>query len=70
MKELIDSFLDYLSVERGLARNTIFAYRQDLNTYLDFISGRGINALSRVSKNDVVEFMLFEKDKGVSPVSI
>jgi integrase/recombinase XerD len=70
MKELIDSFLDYLSVERGLSRNTIAAYRQDLNIYLDLMIKRGINALSRISKNDIVEFMLFEKEKGVSPNSI
>ena len=70
MKELIDSFIDYLSVERGLAKNTIIAYREDLNTYLDFMIKRGINALSKVSKNDIVEFMLFEKGKGVSPTSI
>jgi len=70
MKELIDSFLDYLSVERGLARNTIIAYREDLNMYLDFMERRGINALSKVLKNDIIEFMLFEKGKGISPTSI
>ncbi|MDD5115503.1 MAG: site-specific tyrosine recombinase XerD [Candidatus Omnitrophica bacterium] len=70
MKELIDSFLDYLTVERGLAKNTVVAYRQDLNIYLDFMERRGISALSRISKNDIVEFMLFEKGQGVSPRSI
>lgn len=70
MKELIDSFLDYLSVERALAKNTIFAYRADLNLYLDFIDKRGIPALSKVTKNDIVEFMLFQKTAGISPVSI
>jgi len=70
MKELIDSFLDYLSVERGLAKNTIIAYREDLNIYLDFMIKRGMDALSKISKNDIIEFMLFEKDSGISPVSI
>ncbi|MDO8489219.1 MAG: site-specific tyrosine recombinase XerD [Candidatus Omnitrophota bacterium] len=70
MKELIDSFLDYLSVERALAKNTIVAYRQDLTMYLDFIIKRKIEALSKVVKNDIVEFMLSQKDKGVSPTSI
>ena len=70
MKELIDSFLDYLLVERGLAKNTIIAYREDLNIYLDFIFSRKIDALSKISKNDITEFMFFEKNKGISPVSI
>jgi len=70
MKDLIDSFLDYLLVERALAKNTILAYRQDLNIYLDFMIKRGINALSKVTRNDIVEFMFFEKDKKISPTSI
>lgn len=70
MKELIDSFLDYLSVERALTKNTIIAYRQDLNIYLDFIIKRGIGALSKVTKNDIVEFMLSQKGSKVSPISI
>ena len=70
MRELIDSFLDYLSVERALAKNTILAYRADLNLYLDFIDQRGIAVLSKVTKNDIVEFMLFQKAAGILPVSI
>ena len=70
MKELIDSFLDYLVVERGLSKNTIIAYREDLNIYLDFLIKRGINALSKAVKNDIIEFMLLEKTKGISPTSI
>ena len=70
MKELIDSFLDYLSVERALAKNTIVAYRADLNLYLDFIQQRQIPVLSKVTKNDIVEFMLSQKAEGISPTSI
>jgi integrase/recombinase XerD len=70
VKELIDSFLDYLSVERALAKNTILAYRADLNLYLDFIEKRGILVLSKASKNDIIEFMLAQKGQGVSPTSI
>ncbi len=46
------------------------AYREDLNIYLDFISSRGIDAISKITKNDITEFMLVEKNKGISPVSI
>jgi integrase/recombinase XerD len=70
VKELIDSFLDYLSVERALANNTIVAYRADLNRYLDFIDKRGITLLSKAAKSDIVDFMLAQKDQGISPTSI
>lgn len=70
MKELIDAFLDYLSVERGLSSNTICSYRDDLNFYTDFLSSRHIDALSKVNKNDVTNFMFSQKDKGLSANSI
>jgi len=70
MHELIDAFLDYLSVERALAKNTILAYRADLNLYLDFIKQRGIEILSKSTKHEIVEFMLAQKSTGISPTSI
>ncbi|MCX5695562.1 MAG: site-specific tyrosine recombinase XerD [Candidatus Omnitrophica bacterium] len=70
MKELIDTFLNYLSVERGLSRNTIISYREDLNTYLDFIEKSNIDALSKITKNNITGFMYTQKDKGIAPNSI
>jgi len=70
MKEFINTFLDYLSVERGLADNTIFSYRDDLNSYLGFIAENHIDTLSKTTKNNITDFMLFQKNKGISANSI
>lgn len=70
MKELIDSFLSYLSVERGLSKNTIISYREDLNAYLDFIEKLGITSLGKIGKSDITDFMLSQKDKGISASSV
>jgi len=70
MKEIVESFLNYLSVERGLSHNTIISYRRDLSTYADFISKSKIDALSKITKNDITNFMLNQKDKGISANSI
>ena len=70
MKEFIDTFLDYLSVERGLANNTIMAYRQDLNYYMDFLESKNINTLSKAIRNDITNFMMDQKDKGIAANSI
>ncbi|MFH1458331.1 MAG: site-specific tyrosine recombinase XerD [Candidatus Omnitrophota bacterium] len=70
MKELIDTFLNYLSVERGLSLNTIVSYRRDLNSYIDFISSRHVDALSKITKDDITNFMMNQKDKGISANSI
>jgi integrase/recombinase XerD len=70
MKELIDTFLNYLSVERGLANNTIVSYREDLNSYLSFLAKCHIDALSKITKSDITNFMLVQKDRGISANSI
>ena len=70
MKELIDTFLNYLSVERGLSKNTIFAYREDLNFYINFLSLKHIDAFSKIDKGHITDFMLNQKDKGISANSI
>jgi integrase/recombinase XerD len=70
VRELIDSFLNYLSVERGLANNTIIAYREDLNNYLGFIEDSHIEALSKISKDNIMGFMLNQRDSGIAPNSV
>ena len=70
MHELIDVFLNYLSVERGLSHNTIVSYRGDLNYYIDFLKARAMDALSKTTKNDITNFMFYQKDKGLAANSI
>jgi len=70
MKELIDTFLNYLSVERGLSNNTIVSYHEDLNTYLNFIKKSNIDALSKISKANITNFMFDQKGKGIAVNSI
>ncbi len=70
MNELVDAFLNYLSVERGLARNTIISYREDMNAYINFLKASHIDNFSLTKKNDITDFMLAQKDKGLSANSV
>ncbi len=49
----VDAYLDHLAVERGAARNTLAAYRRDLERYRAFLAGRGIGELDAVAESDV-----------------
>jgi integrase/recombinase XerD len=40
----IDSFLDAITVEKGLARNTVEAYSRDLNRLANFLKARGVQS--------------------------
>ena len=44
LRSEIDDFLDVARVERGLSRNTLAAYRRDLDRYLGFLEGRDPSA--------------------------
>lgn len=70
MQEFIESFLNYLSVERGLSRNTIVSYEEDLNSYTGFLTARHIDTLSKTTKDDIINFMLSQKDKGLAANSV
>lgn len=70
MKELIDDFISYLSVERGLSVNTQSAYRQDLKKYTAFLHKRGITDLKATKKKDILDFIMHLKKKGLAPASI
>ena len=71
MHELIDVFLNYLSVERGLSKNTIISYRQDLETFLDYLKAKQhIGSLEKTNRSHITSFMLSLKEKGLSANSI
>ncbi len=70
MDKLAEMFLDYLSVERGLATNTIQSYRRDLAAYLRFLEAVAKKGVIGAGRDDIRDYMLFSKDKGLSVSSI
>ncbi len=70
MKELIDEFLSYLSVERGLSNNTLSSYRLDLERFFEYLKTRRIASVQRVTRQTIASFMFSEKDRGLSANSV
>ncbi len=70
MREFIDEFMNYLSVERGLANNTLLAYRRDLDKYIGYLSQKGVNNSASVKREHVSNFMFDLKKNEMSPSSI
>jgi len=52
----ISSFLTHVQVEKGLATNTVSAYRRDLAKFEDFAKRRKL-ALKAVKRDDLVDFL-------------
>lgn len=53
----VEAYLDHLAVERGLARNTLTAYRRDLRRYTAYLAVRGRGAVAEVAEADVRDFV-------------
>ena len=56
LTDLTLDFLAYLELERGLSRNTLEAYRSDLQQFGEFISRRGVDPLE-VAPADLAAFV-------------
>lgn len=69
MQQDINSFLNYLTVEKGFSKNTVDAYRNDLNQLSEF-AGKEIAKRSVVaswvdfSRQDMLSYMLDLKERG------
>ena len=54
----ISGYLDHLLVERGLAKNSMAAYRRDLSRYAEFLESRGITSFPEVTATQVSDFLV------------
>lgn len=53
----VQTYLDHLLVERGLAHNTLISYRRDLNRYRNYLAHRGVQVFSAITSDDVTGFL-------------
>lgn len=67
---MLDEFLNYLSVERGLSTNTLIAYRTDITHFIAWLETKGTADVERVRKQDIAGYLLALKDRGISSNSI
>ncbi|MGV9673545.1 MULTISPECIES: site-specific tyrosine recombinase XerD [unclassified Gordonia (in: high G+C Gram-positive bacteria)] len=56
--DTVARYLDHLTVERGVAANTLASYGRDLGRYRRYLSDRGIVDLGEVREQDVQEFLV------------
>ncbi|MBN1269100.1 MAG: site-specific tyrosine recombinase XerD [Kiritimatiellae bacterium] len=70
MDVLVDQFLEYVGLERGLSGNTRDAYAGDLHAFLGFLRDRRVRSVNAVRRKHVLDFLFEEKDRGLSTNSI
>ncbi len=70
MQTLIEQFLDYVSLERGLSANTRAAYAADLLKFKRFLERRRVAVLNSVTRALVLDFLMDERARGMGLNSI
>lgn len=63
LSDYISEFANYLSVERGLAQNTLESYERDLRQFEGFLKERSIS-IPDVAQTNIVDYLLHLKRKG------
>ncbi len=66
----IDSFLNVLAVEKGLARNTLEAYSRDLNRLANFLAANGVESWPDGHGSQLRTYFSSLRDTGLSVRSI
>ncbi|MFH1031918.1 MAG: site-specific tyrosine recombinase XerD [Chloroflexota bacterium] len=75
MKENINSFLTYLTVEKGFPNNTILAYQNDLSDLAEFIDKGKTKAISsrwwdNFNRQDMLRYLLNLKERALAPTTV
>ena len=70
MQALVVQFLDYLTLERGLSPLTRAAYNGDLTHFMRYLTANKFKQLDQVSRHDLLNFLMAEKERGMSSATL
>ncbi len=70
MHHLIDEYLNYLTVEKGVSRNTIDGYSRDLIRYARFIGQVKTRGVGGVRPEDLILFLGSLQEEGLTANSV
>ncbi len=68
MQSELLSFINYITLEKGLAENTVASYRLDLRKFEDFATS-SLKTLDSISREDIQTFLRVQQQQGLQPRS-
>lgn len=63
MRETIEAFLRFLELEKGYSGNTLAAYRNDLEQFLQAMEEEGINAWEQVTQDVIIDYIMALRER-------
>ncbi len=67
---LADNFINYITVEKGLSKNTIESYSRDLKQFTDFLITINIKEVKELTRQNILEYMNHLKQNGKRATTI
>jgi len=63
MEELLQDFIYYLTVEKGLSQNTLDCYKRDISSYLKFLKEKN-REVKNADRQVIAEYLQYMRSKG------
>lgn len=70
LTDVLQEFTGYAALERGLARNTVRAYRADLEAFVEYLAGKGVREPEEISRDTVLDFLEECRGQGLEVSSV
>ncbi|NGP43644.1 site-specific tyrosine recombinase XerD [Bacillaceae bacterium SIJ1] len=71
MDEAKETFLEFLTVEKGLANNTILSYERDIGSYLNhLLHVQQVNDITKTTRAHVLAYLEFLHEKGRAETTV
>lgn len=68
--QVLAEYLDFLEIEKGLAQNTLDAYRRDLTSFLEFCAVLEAQELTQIGRNHLNSYILALRDRNYCATSV
>ncbi len=69
MEVFLKEYLAYIKLEKNLSKNTVSSYKNDISSFISFLTTRGKDDPSIISSNDISGFFKTLKELGLSGAS-
>ncbi|WP_137601304.1 site-specific tyrosine recombinase XerD [Paucilactobacillus nenjiangensis] len=70
MNDILQDYLHYLRIQRGLVENTIISYKQDLVAFSEFLTEQKITSWDKVDRYDVLNYLAKLQDEKKAKSSV
>jgi integrase/recombinase XerD len=70
MNLLLDEYMNYLAMEKGVSLNTLEAYSRDIGRFLAFIEAKGLKGIQDISSDHVITYLGMQRRQGLSSASV